>query len=147
VTRNPASVERLLDGIGLGRQAHQHGDLVEGEAVPLHGTACIHGKETGARNLRLDLRRNEVRLGPLVGEYLAENLAPARSQRLQRTRGATRGSFYDRGGQTHDRRYRTVVAGQGKRESPRIIAGEANEIRGIGAAKAVDGLIRIANRA
>jgi hypothetical protein len=76
VTRDPASVERLFNGIGLGRQAHQHGDLVKGQAVPQGGAARIHGKETGACNLRLDLGGDEVRLGPLVGKHLAHHLAP-----------------------------------------------------------------------
>jgi len=78
VTRNPVSVKRFLDDIGLGRQAHQHGDLVKGEGVAFAGAACVHGKKTGARNLCLDFGGDEIRLGPLIGKNLAKDCAPRR---------------------------------------------------------------------
>ena len=147
VTGNSALVERLLDGIGLGREPHQHRDLMEGQTVPVGSTARVHGKETRARHLRLDLGGDEVRLGPLVGEHLAKDFASARRNWLQRTWGAIRGAFDDGGGQAHDRRHRTIVAAERQRAGSRIVAGETAEIARIGPAKTVDRLIGIANRA
>ena len=147
VIGNPAAVERLFDGIGLGRQTHQYRDLMKGQAVPVGGTARIHGKETGARNLRLNLGGNEVRLGSLVGENLAKDFASARRNWLQRTRRAAGRAFDDSGGQTHDRRHGTIIASKRQRAGSRIVAGETAEIGRIGTAKTVDRLIGIANRA
>jgi hypothetical protein len=74
VTRDSTSVERLFNDVGLGRQAHQHRDLVKSQAVPQGSAARIHGKKTGACHLGLDLGGDEIRLGALVCKNLAQDL-------------------------------------------------------------------------
>jgi hypothetical protein len=101
VTRDPASIERLFNYVGLGRQAHQHSDLVKGQAVPQGSAARIHGKETGARNLGLDLGGDEIRLSSLVCKNLAQDPAPRRRPWLQWAWDAIRGAFNDSSGQAH----------------------------------------------
>ena len=120
---------------------------MEGQAVPRGDAARIHGKETGACNLGLDLGGDEIRLGSLVCKNLAQDLAPRRRPWLQWAWGAIRSAFDNSSGESHDRCHGTVVAGECDRPRPCVVAGKAAEVARVGPAKTVDRLIRIADRA